>query len=273
MSQSFGISEFRPLSIGAVVTGAVQLYRDNFKQYSKIAFFAILWAFVPIYGWAKSLAEASLITRLAFNQITDRAEDFEVARRVVDERKWKFLGAILLYIAIFIPFYIGIVIVGAIPVFVLSALGFLKDQNPFAFGFVALLFFLIVFSLLLWFATRFIVQDVVLAVEAGSGASGALKRSWNLTKGSVFRLQLVVLVATLMTGPFFVLSRVVSFAMKSLMGSESSPASFALYLFVFSGLTVVNSSFLTPFWQTVRALIYADLLTRREGVDLDLRGR
>jgi hypothetical protein len=273
MAQSFGISEFRPLSIGAVVTGAVQLYRDNFKQYFKIAFFAILWAFVPIYGWAKSIAEAGLIARLAFNQITDRTEDFEVAHRVVDERKWKFLGAVLLYIAIFIPFYFGVVIVGAIPVFVFTALGILQTQNPFALGFAVLLLFLIVFTLLLWFATRFIVQDVALAVEEGLGASRALKRSWSLTKGSVFRLQLVVLVATLITGPFYVFSQIFSFATQRLMGSDPSPTNLTLYFLMFSGLTVANSALLTPFWQAVKALIYADLLTRREGADLDLRGQ
>lgn len=273
MSQAFGISEFKPLSVGAIVSGAIQLYRVNFKQYFKIAFFAILWAFIPIYGWAKYVAELALISRLAFDEIRGRPEDLQATRRVTDQRKWKFLGAVLLFILIFALCYIAAVAVGFAMGFALASSGIAQDQNPIVLVLLALLFFLIGFSTFLWIATRFFIQDVVLAVEESLGAAGSLQRSWTLTKGSVFRLQLVLLVATLITGPFLIISQVASFAFQSLTGPDANPLVTVLLFLVLIAVTIANSALLSPFWQAIKALVYADLLTRREGVDLDLRGQ
>jgi hypothetical protein len=268
MSQAFGISEFKPLSIGAVVTGAVQLYRDNFKQYFKVAFFATLWAFIPIYGTARYAAESGLISRLAFNQISGRSETLAEGYRIVDQRKWSFLGAFFLFSLFIVIFYLVGVGIGAALLIALQS-----AANILLLPIVGLLYLLLFITLLFWIATRYFIQDVTLAVEEGLGANGALKRSWALTKGSVFRLQLVLLVATLITFPFILLSQTASVVTQSLVGSDTNLIGNILLLLVFVGATVVNGAFLTPFWQAVKALIYADLITRREGVDLDLRGQ
>jgi membrane-anchored glycerophosphoryl diester phosphodiesterase (GDPDase) len=266
MSQSFGISEFKPLSIGAVVTGAVQLYRDNFKQYFMVALFATLWAFIPIYGTARYAAEAALISRLAFNQISGRSENLETGYSIVNQRKWSFLGAFFLYALYIVLFYAVAFGVGAVLAIALQA------ANPVFLAIGGLLYLLLFISLLFWIATRYFIQDVTLAVEDGLGASGALKRSWVLTKGSVFRLQLVLLVSTLIATPFLILSQAASLIAQTLLGTDPNLIGTILLLVVFFGATVANGALLTPFWQAVKALIYADLLTRREGVDLELRG-
>lgn len=276
MSQAFGISEFKPLSIGAVVTGAVQLYRDNFKEYFKIAFFSTLWLIVPVFGWAKGIAGFALISRLAFNQISGRSESFDQAFSIVDRRKWKFLGAILLFFVIYFLAYIASIFAIFVPLIPLISLGQSLQSNPLTligFGLALLLIVFLVIGFLFWMATRFFVQDVALAIEEGLGAAGTLQRSWVLTKGSVFRLQLVLLVATLITGPFLIVSQLVSFAFQSATRSDANPVLALLFTLVLLGVTLANSAFLTPFWQSVKALVYADLLVRREGVDLDLRGQ
>ncbi|MBC7880112.1 MAG: DUF975 domain-containing protein [Anaerolineae bacterium] len=272
MPQAFGISEFKPLSVGAVVTGAVQLYRDNFKQYLKIAFFSTLWLIVPVFGWAKGLAGFALISRLAFNEISGKSEDEQVARSIVDQRKWTFLGALLLLFLFYTLFYIGAISIALALGFMFGALGFASNPNPVFTALVFLLAFLVTFSAILWIVTRFFIQDVALAIEDGSGASGSLKRSWSLTKGSVFRLQLVILVGTLITGPFVLISQGVSFAFQSFSGVDANPLVALVLSFALIGITLTNSALLSPFWQAIKALVYADLLTRREGVDLELRG-
>ena len=107
-----------PLSIGNVVSAALVLYRSHLKTYLRLALFAHLWILVPIYGWAKYFAISGLIARLAFGELVSKPESVTTARSYTNSRLWSFfrvafqVGLMLLgiYIGLFIPIYLGILI-------------------------------------------------------------------------------------------------------------------------------------------------------------------
>jgi F0F1-type ATP synthase membrane subunit c/vacuolar-type H+-ATPase subunit K len=268
-SQSMG-----PLSVGNVVSAALRIYRDRFKLYYRLAFIAYLWILVPVYGWAKFTAISALISRLVFGEITNRPEPVNEARRPVERKLWSFLGAGLLVGLIFIGVGFGFSIVFGI---LAGVLGTILGQNPTVLpvlgllGVVAFIAFVIGFIRLI---SRLFLVDVPLAIENDLGATSAISRSWQLTKGYVSRLQWIVFVAFLLTLPISIAVQIVLAIVQVVLGAvlptESGIFAF-LYFVLVLGLSFASGALLIPFWQAIKAIVYYDLRNRKEGMDLKLR--
>ena len=92
----------QPLNIGNVISAAFRLYRSHLKQYLGISFEAILWALIPIYGWAKLSSLNALISRLAFGELVNQPEPLNNARNEIKPNLWIFfLTQILVNLAIY----------------------------------------------------------------------------------------------------------------------------------------------------------------------------
>ena len=126
----------------------------------------------------------------------------------------------------------------------------------------ALAFWLLFLSAIfcyIYIFSRLALTDVSLAIELRLTSTGAFKRSWALTKGYVFSLQLIFLIAFLITIPFWVISNVGGL-IPLVMGLPNEVAT------IFNlpwGLVI--GSLLVPFWQGIKAMVYYDLRTRKEG--------
>jgi membrane-anchored glycerophosphoryl diester phosphodiesterase (GDPDase) len=263
-----------PLSVGNVVSASLRIYRDHFKSYFGLALVASLWLLVPIYGWAKYSAISALISRLAFGEVREKPETVSDARREVNPRMWSFLWAGILTFLI----YIGVSLVGGIAMAILAGgAGAIFGQNSpivaVLLVVVAVIAFLIIYIRII---SRLLIVELPLAIENNIGASSAIGRSWELTKGSVGRIQWIVFVGILVSLPITIvvqiLSSIVESVLKAVLGAESG-IFFLVYFLLILLLSFASGALVTPFWQAMKAIIYYDLRSRKEGLGLQIRDR
>jgi hypothetical protein len=244
-------------------------------------FFALL-----IFCSAKALTNEALISRLAFQDLISQPESTAAAWQQVRKRTWHFW---------FARFMVG-VIVGAVS-FAFSILQNILTAIPNAMvsssrssgsaaamlvGLIALVILLVNYAAQLWFQARFFIPELPIAVEENVSGDQSIVRAWELSKGHAVRISMVILVAGLITIPLFVLAFVPGIvsliALAPAMKAGVSPETTAVFtifgLFGIGFLLVLGLSVFTmPFWQTIKAVIYYDLRSRREGMGLELRDR
>ena len=262
------------VSIGNVVSAAVRIYRDHFKLYFGLAFTAYLWGLVPIYGWAKFSAISALISRLAYGEVIERPETVNEARSYVMPRMWSFLWAGLLVLLIYFGITLGAMIVFGIVGGVLAAI---LGQSFAAIGVAVMLgviaFIAFIFGYL-WILSRLFIVEMPLTIENNVTATSAIGRSWKLTEGFVLRLIGVVSVAFLVTIPISIVVQIISSILEVVLTavfSTDSPIFGFLYFLVVIALSLASGALLIPFWQAIKAVVYYDLRTRKEGLGLEIR--
>lgn len=273
-----------PLNPGSVVSAAIRLYRDRFKTYAALSVRACLWGLVPVYGWAKYGMTMGLMSRLAFQELINQPETSREGYRVVQPKLWSFLGAGLLNSLILIGANIAISIASAIlGVLVGGALGLLlaaitdsSTGTAIGGGVGLIVQALVGLAAQLWVTARLFMPEVPLAVEPPVDAATSISRSWNLSKGSVVRIQFVVLATYLVILPVFLVAFAllgvfsVIFAQATVAGTEPSSLVILLFLAAFFAVLLAGGVLILPFLQTVKGVLYYDLRSRREGVDLKL---
>ncbi len=268
----------KPLNVGNVVSAGLRIYRAHFLDYFRIAFIGYLWIIVPIYGWAKFAAMNGLLARLAFEEVAEKPETEKEARRYIKPRMWQFLIASILVGFIvffgFIFFYLALVILGYIIGSIIGlGEGNFNAGNVILLGLLGIMGFILLIFALTWLISRYLIVELPLAVEDGVLAGAALGRSWNLTKGSVIRLQLIVFVAFLISLPITLVIQVASFILQLAIGSlanSSNDALSLLFLLVILIISLAGGALLIPFWQAIKAVIYYDLRVRKEGFGMEL---
>ena len=276
-----------PLSVGNVVSASLRIYRDHFKSYFGLAFVANLWLLVPIYGWAKYSAISALISRLAFGEVREKPETVSDARREVNPRMWSFLGAgILTYliffgvyvagtVAVTIAMFIGVFVAAMILTVILGGAAAAIWQNYVTAALVAVMVIaLLIISIRI--ISRLVIVELPLAIENNIGATSAIGRSRELTKGSVGRIQWIVVVGILVSLPLTIVVQILAMSLQSVLravfGAESGMFYLVYYLLTLP-LSIGSSALLTPFWQAMKAIIYYDLRSRKEGLGLQMRDR
>jgi membrane-anchored glycerophosphoryl diester phosphodiesterase (GDPDase) len=263
-------SPLRPLSVGNVVTAGFQLYRSHLKDFFKIGLFAYLWTIIPIYGWAKFAMNSGLIARLAFADLTHQPETLESARREVTPRLWSFLSVAFRFVGLLILLYIGVLVLLVGGVLVLASVGraVLGEAGGLLVGLWIVAGLIGGAIALLIFMSRWIVAEVPLAIETGVNGSQSIDRSWMLTKNSVGRIQLIVAVAFLVTLPITAITGYLPQIF--LIGIDAESPSFGLVYLISTAASLVGGAIVLPFWQCIKAVLYYDLRSRKEGLDLQL---
>ena len=310
MSQ--GSRSSQPLSVGNVVSTAVRLYRSHLKQYLGVALMATLWGLPPFIaaivfiaitaiagsqssglgflvgflftiGWAilmlycasKALMNTAIISRLAYGDLVSQPESTETARRKLEPKSWRFLMVAVLVNLLLFAVNFGLGIAGAIPQGVIGAV--VGTDSPL-FALLALVIRLAVLAVYYWVWAHWFIPEVPVAVEENVTVGSAVSRSWDLAKGSATRILLVILVASLITIPIYVLAMlpfiftfIAALSNPLAMGSTAMMTSILSSLAVGVLLLFGLGIFVMPFWQAVKAVVYYDLRSRREGLGLQLR--
>lgn len=267
----------KPLSVGNIVSAGLRIYRDNFKKYYKLAFISYLWVLVPVYGWAKYSAIMGLLGRLAYGEVTEQPETVRDARRYTNGKMWKFLATGLLTSLILL----GAIIAYAIVILIVSAIAgviFSQGSNSIltTIGILAVVAVVLLFIFgSIWLISRLFLVELPLAIEEGINAASTINRSWQLTKGAVGRIQLVVFIAFLISIPIGLLINIVGTILQLAIGvgyetagSNELGALATLFYFIF---VLAAGALMIPFWQAIKAVVYYDLKVRREGMGIDLR--
>jgi hypothetical protein len=267
------------LSVGNVVSAGLRIYRDHFKLYFGLAFQALLWSFVPIYGWAKNYQIQAMISRQVFKELVNQPESISTTRTQFSSRLWGFWIAQILIGLIRIGVNIGLFILAFIIIFVPTLLFSSIAQDNLVISIILGLLQLIVriatIFIDIWVYSRFLIAELPLAIEDNITSTTCISRSWELTKDFVLRIQGVILVAGLITIPIILLALTPILLMIPSFTSFSSPEALiymiiSLFFWVLI-LILVSSTLMMPFWQAIKAVIYYDLRSRREGLGLQVR--
>ena len=297
-----------PLSVGNIVSAGLRIYRDNFAKYFKIAFLGYLWIFAPLvilviavaaisaifvngssyslglfvlvlvvalvtlfYASARFAAMSGLIARLAYGEVAEQPEAVAEAQRQVKPKMWSFLFAGILSSLIFF----GV----AICYFLLSGIvaygGFALGQNSAIAIAITVVTSLVFIIGAIWLVSRLFLIELPLAVESGVTASGTIGRSWELTKGAVGKIQLVIFISFLISIPVIIAVQIVSTIAQVAIAAvlSNSPPALATggFYVLYIAFTLASGAFMIPFWQSIKAVIYYDLRVRREGMGMNLR--
>lgn len=274
MSQFSSSGSMQPLSVGNVVTAGVRLYKSNLKTYLKLASSAYLWILVPVYGWAKYAAVSGLISRLAFSELVNQPESVNTARSKVMPRLWSFLRiAFQVGFSLFLV-YIGMAMVGGFIAGIIGAIIGIALGNSAIWIVASLATILVLIVVLLgciWFYSRWVIAEVPLAVEDNINGGESVARSWDLTKTAMWRIQGIVLVTFIVTLPVLLLFSYLPQLL--LLRFEPGTTAYAIVYLITFIISLVGGIFVMPFWQAIKAVIYYDLRSRREGLGLNLRDR
>ncbi|MEM7553836.1 MAG: DUF975 domain-containing protein [Cyanobacteria bacterium P01_A01_bin.84] len=291
MSGSFNSpTPVQSLSVGNVVSTALRLYRSHLKRYFGISLKAVLWFLVPIYGWAKFYMLNATISRLAYQELINKPESVTEAQNQNNDKFWGFWLAQFLVGLILFGVNLGTSIVQLTVIGILGAILGQGGQDGGNFGVLIISLINILLSVLgygvyLWFYARVFIPELPLSIEDEIDASESISRSWDLTKGNVFRLQLVVIVAVLISLPLYVIAFVPFFfsivyfsaAIASITanstGGETTIAVALALMGVGVLLLIIVSLLAAPFWQALKAVLYYDLRSRQEGLDLQFSDR
>ncbi|AFZ18303.1 hypothetical protein [Allocoleopsis franciscana] len=289
-----------PLTVGNVVSTGLRLYRSHLKPYFSVAVFATLWIVLPfllfipliflfvtqtlglsalwliiplwllifLYCLSQYLTNSALISRLGFGELIDKPETANTGRSQLNRRNWSFLFQGIVVSILLFAFYI---ICGIISFIIAGILGIaLTFVNP-VFGTIVSVV-ISVFIILLgmsWFYSRLWLAEVVLAVEEGSQVIPSIGRSWELTQTSAFRIQGVFLVTFLVTLPIVLVTGYLP-QIPLISMEQGSAAYWTLYI-ISLVLSFAGGAVTMPFWQAIKAVVYYDVRSRREGLGLQLR--
>ncbi len=263
-------STLGPLSIGNVVSAGLRIYRDHFQSYFSLSAQAYLWILVPIYGWAKYSAIAGLISRLAYREALESPEPISEARPIVERRMWGFFWQGILLFLIFFGFFLGVILAWGIIIGILSTS--LGSNNPLIILVGSLLGLVVLFAFI-WLWSKLFIAPLPLAVEDNVTATGAIGRSWELTKGSVLRIQGVLFVAFLITIPLSIVFQIVITVVQGILAlvlTADSGLFFTANIIFSLAMSILSGALFLPFWQAIAGVIYYDLRARREGLGLNL---
>ncbi|MCL1466624.1 DUF975 family protein [Argonema galeatum] len=250
------------------------------------------WLALNIFCVAKASTNIALISRLAFGELISKPETVKSAGDNLNSRKWKFLWSAFLvgllmvgaFIALYIAFLLSVLLVAGLSTFigriVTNSYPILALIVYLIAGLLYIAVFVGFFAGILWFVARFFISELPLAVETNVGITRTIGRSWELTKGAAFRIVLILSVAYLIVTPFIALALTpiaLIFPSIPISSIASSPEeflrSFSSLITVAILLITLANTFILPFWQTIKAVIYYDLRSRKEGLDLQLRDR
>ena len=261
-----------PLSVGNIINAAARIYRDRFVVHYRLGLLAYCWLIVPIYGWAKFMAISGLLSRLAYGEVSGQPESVRDARRHINPRLWTFFGTAFLIGLIFLGWYISFLFIFGILVAIATQINSWFLWVFFGiFGILALMIFIVS---LFWLNSRLYLADLAIAVENQSSSTKAINRSWQLTKQFIGRIILITFIAFLIAISVSLVLQLIDSLIRLLLMAVFTPDStiFGLiYLPLSLILSFSFSAFLVPFWQAIKAVLYYDLRTRKEGIDIQLR--
>jgi hypothetical protein len=270
----------QPLSPGNVVTIAIALYRAHLKTYFRLALIAHLWLFIPIYGLGKFVALSGLISRLAFGELIHLPESVEDANRKINQRVWSFFWAATLstflvfgsFMLIFLGSIILLAFVGGL-IGLFSIIPPLSAQNPTIIilltiiGIILYVAWLVAFfGGIAWYYSRWLIAEIPLAIEDGISGKESVDRSWELTKSSVRQIQGILLVWVLVSSPLTIWFSNLMQIVLTLARPGSNLETIGNIINIL--LAIAMLIFLLPFWQVTKAVLYYDLRSRKEGLDL-----
>lgn len=268
-----------PLKVGQVVLSGINLYRLNFGTYTGLGAKAVAWSLVPVYGWAKAAMIGGQIARLGVQTLVRQPESVPQVMERLQPKMWGFLGVGILVgliqLAVNLTLSVLVTVV-MVPINLFGAL--LGDVGTLIAVSIGGIVRIALFLMQLWVQSRFLVFNVAIAVETEKEATDAIGRSWSLSERSVFGVMGTLLLTGVMLMPIFLLTMIPFYFTLSPVADiltvppeEISDAAILTLLMAFAQgflgfivLVFVVQIFTNPLFQSVKAVLYAQLCDRQE---------
>jgi hypothetical protein len=220
---------------------------------------------------------SSVIGRLSFGDLVSQPETSLAVRRILNPKLGQFLLlGFLLFLAYIAAYLVAALVamlaggaVGLVFGGILAALinttvgGIVGGILGFVLGFGVLVLALI------WILSRLFISEVVLAIEPNQEAGGSMSRSWELSQASIWRIQIVFLATFLIQLPILSVTNYLPSLFLAFLPDDT------LFFAITQGFSLIfsllGSIVILPLWQAVKGVLYYDLRSRREGLDLELR--
>lgn len=233
-------------------------------------------------GFALILGAAAFLATLAQADATVNGQEMPVGAsvRVGLSRFWTFVGLSLLValiaVGVLIVIYLGVFLAALLFAGLLAGLSAMTDGSDLVAVGALVLIMVLLFGLILimilplaFLATRWFVAPVVILTER-CGPVAALRRSWRLTEGSVWRLFGLLILMFVLNGVVLSLPlTLIQFFAVILLTTQLLGAVNG----VLTGLSYLISILWYPFLALTLVLVYYDLRVRKENFDLELRIR
>lgn len=270
-------------AIGAGFLGGAIVYTQPNLSILVVPIF-LGWIAITLYCSAKSTTDRAIVSRLAYQELIESPETTKVATEKLIPRTWGFLRLALwltLYMSIvLLVSYILFILAIGICVGILSALNL--ATNPLAYVFLGLIgigLFVYLILVNLRYYCYWFVSELPLAIESNITARSSIRRSKELSFPFVGRLKLIIFIAFLITLPIGLVSNSLTIGGQILQVMANNPLapinenneSLSNGLILVGVLVgMMTEFFIMPFWQTIKAVIYYDLVNQQEGRDLSL---
>lgn len=247
----------------------------------------LVWLGAFLFCLGKYMANRAMIARLAYQQLINQPETVRDVSQILGNSHWRFLG-----LALWLGLFGIIALVVAYLVLLVGVLmgAFLAGQiGGVVGGFLAVLLGLaglvgFVYIVFRFFATVFL-AELPVAVEGNTSGLDGISRSSQLTAPYVGRVMLILFVAFLITLPLTMLANSPTAVIYADLFSEfqkgmtdpmaissmANNSKYALLNILSLVLSLLLELFLVPFYQSIKAVLYFDLRSRREGNDLRMR--
>jgi hypothetical protein len=235
---------------------------------------------------AKYCYNEALIGRHAYLRLLEQPEDLAQTNQFLRQKLWQFWLVRLFVTIIWMAATFALWILMTIVSMPLQALLLAVGANELLLNLFLWLYLLTQLAIWvgqLWIVGRFFLVEMAIALEENVGAAKAMDRSWLLTRRNDWRVVVILGVGTVLTTPLYGLSflvavMVLATGLTPLMPTFDAAESiegFVPWVFWAIGLycallTLVNV-LVIPFWQTIKAAVYYDLRSRRDGMGLSLR--
>lgn len=299
-----------PMTVGNVVSAGLRLYRDRFSTYFPIGvkaslwavipfvtllpipFFigfelvnpAILWAFSPIwlilsiFGLAQAITNQALICRLAFGVLINKPETVKEASAHVMPKIWKFWLAYFLALLLLMLVTLGFGLVMGLAWGIIVGIFMNQEAAPLVYGIFGLFSLAIIVVFLVFyirFAIGFSLIQASLAMEQNLTPWQAMQRSQKLAKGYAGKIFTIFIVAGLLSLPLQILANFLVEFIRFLLIfalniNEDSPLFITIYVLLSYTISILIGLVLVPFYQIIQSIIYYDLCSRKEGLDIQL---
>lgn len=254
------------------------------RQLSALWLIIPIWLTLFLYCFAKYLTNSALISRLAFGELVSQPESVNDAYSHIIPRMGHFLLTVVLlfmitfaiYIVLFLVFFILSIISGVALGLALGVPGQGNIVASIIIGLLYIVFGILVLCAFLWFFARIFIAEVPLAIENNIGALTTINRSWNLSQGNVMRIILIVIVAFFISLPIYITVQLVAGLIQPIIVNLVSPRNPYFFIVSYIARSIVGllgGIFILPLWQAIKAVVYYDLRSRREGLGLQLRDR
>lgn len=240
-----------------------------------------LWLSVCL---AKYQAFSAAIARHAFLRLINTPEKTTEASRYTNSRMWGFwligLSISLIFGAVAIGLYILLAIIFAVAFGAAAWQGGAVSDGSASIGGLMVFVGSSVLILgipglifILWLFSRLLIAEVPYAVDREITPTGSLGRSWDLTDKSGWRIITMLVVLAMVLFPLQFFQQVVGILLQGLSiatGADEASGIFVAAIFAGYAISLGIGLLLLPLWQAVKAVLYYDLRSRREGMGLEL---